>query len=175
MPKKLTRTSDDDVLKAFGLDFQLQYYVSSSDLAVQPSGAYIFRPDSKEKVTIEFDTVETVETELVSETRYSSNSTDWASVIVRRNLGDPHFEVEWMAGPLPEMKPGLEVVMSYRALVEEKTRAEDPVEFWTDANGRQMVRRLKDTRFSYELEHGNLEPVSSNYYPVTASKGSFIT
>ena len=40
--------------------------------------------------------------------------------------------------------------------------------FRTDANGRQMVHRIKDDRFSYELTDGDLEPVSSNYYPVTS-------
>jgi lysosomal alpha-mannosidase len=163
-----TKKPTKDFLKDFGLDFQLEYYVSSSDLAKQPSGAYVFRPDTSEKTSINFDQVETFESELVSETRYSSNETDWASVIVRRNLGDPHFEVEWMAGPLPEMQPGIEVVMTYRGLIEEEKKSEDPVEFWTDANGRQMVRRLKDRRFSYELENGDLESVSSNYYPVTS-------
>ena len=44
------------------------------------------------------------------------------------------------------------------------------VEFWTDANGRQMVRRIKDFRFSYNLVDGDLEPVSSNYYPVTSGE-----
>ena len=44
------------------------------------------------------------------------------------------------------------------------------VEFWTDANGRQMVHRIKDSRFSYDLVDGDLEPVSSNYYPVTSGE-----
>ena len=40
-------------------------------------------------------------------------------------------------------------------------------EFWTDANGRQMMRRIRDHRFSFELTDGDQEPVSSNYYPIT--------
>ena len=109
----------------------MQYYISSKDTDEQPSGAYIFRPESSEKTSIEFDQVETFESELVSETRYSSSSVDWASVIVRRNLGDPHFEIEWLAGPLPDLQPGIEVVMAYQALVEEQNEsADEPVEFW---------------------------------------------
>jgi hypothetical protein len=42
-------------------------------------------------------------------------------------------------------------------------------EFWTDANGRQMVRRVQDTRFSYDLGEGATnQPISSNYYPITS-------
>jgi hypothetical protein len=101
------------------------------DTNEQPSGAYIFRPEGSEKTSIDFDQVEIIETELVSETRYSSSSVDWASVIVRRNLGDPHFEIEWLAGPLPDLQPGIEVVMTYQGRVEEKNEsANESVEFW---------------------------------------------
>jgi hypothetical protein len=31
-----------------------------------------------------------------------------------------------------------------------------------------MVHRIKDFRFSYDLELGDLEPVSSNYYPINS-------
>jgi hypothetical protein len=33
----------------------MQYYVSSSDLSEQPSGAYVFRPDTSEKKRVVFD------------------------------------------------------------------------------------------------------------------------
>jgi hypothetical protein len=33
----------------------VQYYVSSSDLAEQPSGAYVFRPETSEKKLVVFD------------------------------------------------------------------------------------------------------------------------
>ena len=42
-------------------------------------------------------------------------------------------------------------------------------EFWVDSNGRQMIRRVQDERFSFDLEDGaSIEPVASNYYPMTA-------
>ena len=44
-------------------------------------------------------------------------------------------------------------------------------EFWTDSNGRQMMKRIQDTRFSYNLNGGELsEPVASNYYPINSGK-----
>merc|ERR1719189_230772 len=43
-------------------------------------------------------------------------------------------------------------------------------EFWTDSNGRQMMKRIQDTRFSYDLNGGELsEPVASNYYPINSA------
>ena len=47
--------------------------------------------------------------------------------------------------------------------------SEEKQEFWTDSNGRQMIKRVQDTRFSYDLENGaEIEPVSSNYYPINS-------
>ena len=47
-------------------------------------------------------------------------------------------------------------------------------EFRTDANGRQFMRRIRNQRFSYDLEDGATdEPISSNYYPVNAGKTFF--
>lgn len=43
-------------------------------------------------------------------------------------------------------------------------------EFWTDANGRQMMRRVRDQRLSFDLVDGDFEPIASNYYPVTSCK-----
>ena len=106
-------------MKAFGFSFDVDFYNSSSDHGAQPSGAYIFRPETGEKTRIKFDKSETFESDLVTETTFSSGETDWASVVVRQYLGDPHFEVEWLAGPLPALGSGIEVVMTYKAVVEE--------------------------------------------------------
>lgn len=38
--------------------------------------------------------------------------------------------------------------------------------FYTDSNGRQLLRRLRDARLTYN--YTNDEPVAGNYYPVTA-------
>lgn len=42
----------------------------------------------------------------------------------------------------------------------------EPVVFHTDANGRQMVRRVLNQR-SFNFTDGEKEPVASNYYPIT--------
>lgn len=66
---------------------------------------------------------------------------------------DNHIEVEWLAGPLPnedEAEVGTEVIMVYGNA--KSVPNEEKQEFFTDSNGRQMIRRLQDTRFSYDLE-----------------------
>ena len=44
-------------------------------------------------------------------------------------------------------------------------------EFFTDSNGRQFMRRVRNERFSFEFtqEDWELEPATANYYPVTTS------
>ena len=50
-----------------------------------------------------------------------------------------------------------------------KINKDEKQEFWTDSNGRQMIQRVQDTRFSYDLQDGaKWEPVSSNYYPINS-------
>ena len=49
--------------------------------------------------------------------------------------------------------------------------SDEKQEFWTDSNGRQMIKRVQDTRFSYDLGNGaEIEPVSSNYYPINSGR-----
>ncbi len=43
-------------------------------------------------------------------------------------------------------------------------------EFFTDSNGRQMMKRKKNPRASFKLHNKGQEQVSSNYYPVVAGK-----
>ena len=54
---------------------------------------------------------------------------------------------------------GKEIITRY------STDFENNGEFYTDANGRQSIKRIKDTM--QELYQDETEPVASNYYPVT--------
>ncbi|TRY75861.1 hypothetical protein TCAL_00619 [Tigriopus californicus] len=89
---------------------------------------------------------------------------------IPERYGYANFELFFEAERVPALEDtldmGKEVIMVYT----DKTLENDG-EFWTDANGRQFMRRIKDERFSYELTDGDKEPVSSNYYPVTTAQG----
>ena len=66
------------------------------------------------------------------------------------------------------MGNGTEIVMVYSP--SRSSPSDEKQTFYTDSNGRQMVKRVQDTRFSYDLEGGNkIEPVSSNYYPINSA------
>ncbi|XP_059099516.1 lysosomal alpha-mannosidase-like [Tigriopus californicus] len=151
------------------LDISMKYYNSKREGGdTQASGAYIFRPDDETPVVMDIDQIEEFKLDQVTEWRVKLIG-DWASYIIRKFTNRDEYEVEWLVGPIPKdtLDMGKEVIMVYT----DKTLENDG-EFWTDANGRQFMRRIKDERFSYELTDGDKEPVSSNYYPVTT--GIFI-
>ena len=123
--------SVDTFLKAYNISFRFEFYNSSTDHDEQPSGAYIFRPDSSEKTTVVFDQMETFESDLVTEYWFTSSEVDWASVVARRSVGEMrHLEFEWLAGPLPAAGSGIEAVMTYQIQVTkngQNTLADDQV------------------------------------------------
>ena len=98
----------------------------------------------------------------------------WGSYVVRKYLAEEHVEVEWLVGPIPGFD-GKEVVMTYTANPVKKSSAQesDQIEFFTDANGRQNVQRVKDKRVSFNFTEHDIhsDPITSNYYPITT--GSF--
>ncbi|GAB4821252.1 hypothetical protein N2152v2_008298 [Parachlorella kessleri] len=76
--------------------------------------------------------------------------------------GQPYVEFEWTVGPIPyEDHLGREVVVQY------VTDLDSGDAFWTDANGREMIKRVRDQRPAWELNV--TEPAAGNYYPLTAA------
>jgi hypothetical protein len=87
---------------------------------------------------------------------------DWASIVTRIWNGAEHLEVEWTAGPIPiNDDKGKELVVRYVSNLTSKDV------FYTDANGREMQRRRRNHRPTWELNV--TEPVSGNFYPLTAA------
>mmetsp|Transcript_897 Transcript_897/g.1222 ORF Transcript_897/g.1222 Transcript_897/m.1222 type:complete len:1115 (-) Transcript_897:41-3385(-) len=137
----------------------------------QHSGAYIFRPNSSQlfypgpqqtpKLTV-------TKGPLVTEIKQVFS--DWASHVVRLYAGMEYVEVEWTAGPIPMETPwlhepdlGKEVVIKYSSSLKSKGV------FYTDSNGREMVKRIRDGRGpSYPQPLNISEPVAGNYYPINA-------
>ena len=144
-----------------------------SDQSTQESGAYIFRPsyaDGSDLTAIVGDSgvdVTVSEGELVTEVR--QKFADWATQTVRVRKGSEMVELEWTVGPIPiDDNMGKEIISRF------ETDLDSQELVYTDANGREFQERLKNYRRTWDLRNGNgeSEPVSGNYYPITA--GAYI-
>jgi len=132
--------------------------------SLQPSGAYIFRPTKGNKLypiaangAVEVTIVEGRE---VSEIRQVFNS--WCSQVIRVKAGRETVEFEWKVGPIPnDDKKGKEVVTHFKSdLATDGT-------IYTDSNGREFLKRVRDYRPTWELDV--TEEVAGNYYPITSA------
>uniref|UniRef100_A0A8D0D4Q4 Alpha-mannosidase n=1 Tax=Sander lucioperca TaxID=283035 RepID=A0A8D0D4Q4_SANLU len=121
----------------------------------QPSGAYIFRPNSSTPFIIS----KTAKTESIQEVRQWF--APWVSQVVRLYGDSRALELEWTVGPLPiDDDLGKEVI----------TRLDTSIKtseyFYTDSNGREMLQRKKDFRPTWNLSQS--EPIAGNYYPINS-------
>ncbi|KAI8100833.1 hypothetical protein M9434_005218 [Picochlorum sp. BPE23] len=145
----------------------LSWYNSSDGLDSQVnrgqgSGAYIFRPNGKFPVNGEKPVdLEIIHGEQVSEARQIYSP--WAAVTLRLYKGRRELEVEWTIGPLPDDSIGREVVIAYSS-----PTIKSNGEFWTDANGRSMIRRVMGQRIAWKSEYLE-KSIAGNYYPVTSA------
>ena len=114
----------------------------------QSSGAYIFRPTDEGKQLIGDPTVSHINGPIVNETIFEYS--DWAILTSRTYLDQEHVEVTWQVGPLND---GKEVVVLFNTDL-------NTSDFYTDANGRQMMQR--------KLNMDTFEKMAANYYPVTS-------
>lgn len=158
----------------------------------QPSGAYIFRPNT----STAFPAAEATAGELVaphatansassklqaggrmdgSRVRSTSVSygatavevnqvfTDWLSQTVRLVNGQDYAEVEATIGPVPiDGNLGREVITRF------STDIASGADYYTDSNGREFLKRVRDFRPTYNLTLFG-ETVTNNYYPVDAA------
>ncbi|XP_077291379.1 lysosomal alpha-mannosidase-like isoform X2 [Arctopsyche grandis] len=124
------------------------------------SGAYIFRPKSAEPLLITDKPInKVVKGKLVEEIH--QRFSDWASQIIRVYRDRGYVEFEWLIGPIPiEDKVGKEVISRFT------TDFKSENTFYTDSNGRQLLKRILNKRPTWKLDVH--EPVSGNYYPVTS-------
>ncbi|XP_069364230.1 lysosomal alpha-mannosidase-like [Maniola hyperantus] len=144
------------------LDIQYYYYISDepTDNTTWKPGAYIFRAvDTKPEPIIDFIETKVYKSDIVEEihTKYSN----YASFAVKLYTNNPIIEIDWVTGPIPiEDNFGKEVFIRYT------TDLENEGVFYTDANGRQMVKRIRHLRPMYEPY--DLDPIAGNFYPVTS-------
>lgn len=86
---------------------------------------------------------------------------EWISQVVRVYKNESKAEFQWLVGPIPvEDFVGREIISRFDTDI-----ASNGI-FYTDSNGREMLRRQLNHRNTWNLTL--LEKVAGNYYPVTA-------
>ncbi|XP_072104661.1 lysosomal alpha-mannosidase [Mobula birostris] len=130
------------------------------EVSLQASGAYIFRPYQEEPATMSKNVkTYTVQTELFQEVY--QNFSSWCSQVVRLYKNQKFLELEWTVGPIPVQDLlGKEVISRF------DTPLKTGGTFYTDSNGREILKRRRDYRPTWRLNQ--TEPVAGNYYPVNS-------
>ncbi|XP_045601316.2 lysosomal alpha-mannosidase isoform X1 [Procambarus clarkii] len=125
------------------------------------SGAYIFRPNNTDALPIALQANFTiVEGPVVAEVHQVW--APWLSQVLRLYKGQQELEMEWIVGSIPiEDGIGKEIV---NRVVWPGVNTSGT--FYTDSNGREILRRVKNYRPTWKLN--NQEPVAGNYYPVNS-------
>lgn len=87
----------------------------------------------------------------------------WVHQVIRLYKEYDYIEFDWIIGPIPATNwfydQGQEIITRY------DTDFITNATFFTDANGRETMRRVRHFRPTWDLQ--TTEEVSSNYYPVT--------
>ncbi|KAH6810146.1 Glycosyl hydrolase family 38 protein [Perilla frutescens var. frutescens] len=131
---------------------------NGSDKDPQSSGAYIFRPNGTFPIKVEKQSLlKVIRGPIVEEVHQIINP--WIYQINRLYKGKEHVEVEFIVGPIPvEDGIGKEVVTQIT------TNLRTNKTFYTDSNGRDFIKRIRDYRSDWDLKVN--EPAAGNYYPI---------
>ncbi|KAJ8383747.1 hypothetical protein AAFF_G00215890 [Aldrovandia affinis] len=126
----------------------------------QPSGAYIFRPNSSTPVVISLTAkTQTLQNSVVQEVWQQFGP--WVSQVVRLYQDSRELELEWTVGPVPVHDGfGKEVISRLDTSINSSGL------FYTDSNGREVLERRRDFRPTWVLKQ--TEPIAGNYYPVNS-------
>ncbi|KAG1658234.1 Lysosomal alpha-mannosidase [Nymphon striatum] len=124
---------------------------------LRASGAYAFRPNGTHPYILTTKIkAKIVKGPLVNELHQIFSP--WISQIIRLYKDESHCEFEWLAGPIP-IKDGIgkEIISRY------DTKIKSGDEFFTDSNGREILKRIDRT--TNLLEANQLQV---NYFPVNS-------
>ncbi|KMT06844.1 hypothetical protein BVRB_6g151860 [Beta vulgaris subsp. vulgaris] len=136
------------------------YYTgfSGTDEDPQASGAYVFRPNGTFSIDGEGEDSFTVtKGPLLDEAH--QQLTSWIHQVTRVYKGKEHAEIEFTIGPISVADGiGKEIVTQI------KTTMKTNKTFYTDSNGRDFIKRIRDNRADWELKVS--QPIAGNYYPI---------
>ena len=135
------------------------YQGNNSEGQFQPSGAYIFRPDSDTPTCLDVKHFSVYNGEQFDEIHQVYN--EWISQTVRLYKGAKNAEFNWQVGPIDvEDGQGKEVITRFISDLNSQAT------FYTDSNGREMLKRVRNFRPTWNLDQ--TEKVSGNYYPINS-------
>lgn len=139
----------DGVWDSHRMKFERVPGVAGYDKSTQPSGAYIFRPETNEVHLITDDNsnknyVEYFSGEEMIEIHQVFNA--WTSQIIRIRRDMPTVEFEWTVGSVDiSDRKGKEVVNLFKSSMSTSGK------IYTDSNGREFMPRMRDYRPTWEL------------------------
>ncbi|XP_063218201.1 lysosomal alpha-mannosidase-like [Bacillus rossius redtenbacheri] len=123
------------------------------------NGAYVFKPKTNTPTPFaDKATFSIYKGELVEEIQQQFN--DWASQVIRVYKGEEHAEFEWLVGPIQMSGSGTQPISRFSSALRSTG------EFHTDSNGRELLRRRRGYRASWNVNI--TQPVAGSYYPVTS-------
>lgn len=158
--RKLTYYMNKRSMVKESVQQSFSYYAgyNGSDESPQSSGAYVFRPNGTFLLKpAKKDILTVIRGPIIDEVHQKINP--WIYQINRLLKGKEHVEVEFTVGPIPVGDGiGKEVATQIT------TNMETNKTFYTDSNGRDFIKRIRDYRTDWDLEVN--EPVAGNYYPI---------
>ncbi|WOL03753.1 putative alpha-mannosidase [Canna indica] len=157
---KLTHYVNKRSLVKSSIEQAYSYYSGSTGTFIDPqaSGAYIFRPSGKFPIKLEEKVPLTIlEGPLIHEVHQQINS--WIYQVTRIYKTKEHVEVEFIVGPIPvDDGIGKELVTQITTTINSSKT------FYSDSNGRDFIKRIRDYRSDWELQVN--QPEAGNYYPI---------
>ncbi|EDW77500.1 uncharacterized protein Dwil_GK24524 [Drosophila willistoni] len=121
---------------------------------------YIFRENDEIEVLTDDVEFSVYDGTLVKEVHQQVN--EFISQVIRIYEGVNRVEFEWLVGPIPiDGDVGMEVITRFQSSISSKGV------FYTDSNGREVMKREKNKRESFDPDL-SIQPTSANYYPVTS-------
>ncbi|KAM7472128.1 hypothetical protein LguiA_010311 [Lonicera macranthoides] len=141
------------------------YYIGNDGSGnTQASGAYMFFPNGTVPIHSEDQApLIVMRGPLFDEVHEKINS--WIYQITRVYKGKEHAEVEFTIGPIP-----IDDGIGKEVITQITTNMKSNRTFFTDSNGRDFLKRIRDYRADWDLEV--MQPIAGNYYPIVL--GSYI-
>ncbi|XP_027348900.1 alpha-mannosidase At3g26720-like [Abrus precatorius] len=157
---KLTHYVNSRTMVTASVEQSYSYYSGNdgTDKDPQASGAYVFRPNGSFPIKSDHKvSFSVLRGPILDEVHQQINP--WVSQITRIFKAKDHAEIEFTVGPIPvDDGIGKEIITQFATTM--KTNKT----FYTDSNGRDFIKRIRDFRTDWDLQVN--QPIAGNYYPV---------